>query len=832
MKRPRQKIAFMLLALLGTAGVLLGQTPNPDEPAPVHGMVEGGSQTIWGNVYGRPDLPFTPNLETSKFNEYGDLRDGFFIRRFRVNIDNLAGSKYYVDMQSDRAIYLDQSYLATFGAWNRFKIQFRFDEIPHTYSNTARTVYTQTARGVLTIPLLTRNTLQGLSASTTLPSTIQTQLVPSMSFLTLKTERRAGTALFAYNIGENWDLLASFEREHESGTRPQGVIFNSSPSAAISGGYGAEVPEPIDYFTNTSHVMVERATERWGVQLGYLGSIFQNNTGSLTLDNPFRTTDCVAPTGCTAANQGPATGRVDLYPDNRADYVTFAGSFGLDKSLRLLASVNAGWLRQDDRFLPYTTNSLLEAQTAALPAASLNGEKQTIAMNYKLIQSLGKKFEIKAAYREFDYDNNTPVLSLTPVQGDIAAPNLANPTENTPFGYNKKDIEVTGNWYFAKKSSLKAGYEGEIMDRTDRDVDHSTENGFVTAVDAALRKNLSIRASYRYSTRNPEAYADDEAAAVAGGITNDQIFSRRFDEAARTRNRGDVDIEYDPTDRLSFSGFGSTTQDNYNHRGGVNSPTALNFVAGTKPYYSYGVQKDFAYDAGFDGEFVLTNSVSLYAQYSYERYYKAMTSRYRVPGSAATALPLNCSNTAFGCDSANNDWGSNALDHVHIYSAGFDVHLGKKAYFNAYYSLSAAKGNVNSFPFGDPTITTGPDKFLLTGTNAAVPYPETTSRTHELVAVFKYKLTKNLTPKIEYRYQQFDSSDYQTSAMTPYMGCVSGLPPSAPVPGCTSPLIGTPSPYYPFFVVGDPSAARYLFLGADEPSYRAHYIAASLEYTF
>ncbi len=392
---------------------------------------------------------------------------------------------------------------------------------------------------------------------------------------------------------------------------------------------------------------------------------------------------------------------------------------------------------------------------------------------------------------------------------------------------------MTGNWYFAKKSSLKVGYEGEIMDRSERDVEHSTENGLVAAVDAAVRKDLSVRVSYRHSDRNPEHYVDEEAIAVSGGITNDQIFSRRFDEAARTRDRGDVEIMYDPTDRLSFSGFGGTLQDNYNQRGGVNSAAPLNFVAGTtNPYYLYGVLKDLSYNAGFDGDFTLTNSVTMFAEYSWERYYKAMASRYRVPGSAAVATPLNCSNTAFGCDSANNDWGSTAADHVHIFTVGWDVHMGKKADFNTYYSLSAAKGNVNSRPFGDPTITTGPDKFLLTGTNAAVNYPETVSRNHEVAAIFKYKLTKNLTPKIEYRYQQFDSRDYQTTAMTPYMGCVSGLPPSAPVPGCASPLIGTPSPYYPFFVVGDNSAARYLFLGADQPSYRAHYLAATLEYRF
>jgi hypothetical protein len=66
--------------------------------------------------------------------------------------------------------------------------------------------------------------------------------------------------------------------------------------------------------------------------------------------------------------------------------------------------------------------------------------------------------------------------------------------------------------------------------------------------------------------------------ATSGGITNDSIFSRRFDEAARTRN---VEVDYDLNDRLSVSGFAGPLQDNYNHAGGVNNPTPLNFIAGT-----------------------------------------------------------------------------------------------------------------------------------------------------------------------------------------------------------------------------------------------------------
>jgi hypothetical protein len=164
----------------------------------------------------------------------------------------------------------------------------------------------------------------------------------------------------------------------------------------------------------------------------------------------------------------------------------------------------------------------------------------------------------------------------------------------------------------------------------------------------------------------------------------------------------------------------------------------------------------------------------------------------------------------------------------------------------------------------NPTpLTNDPDRFVMTTTSAATDYPapclvtgrpctdipNTVSRSHDIGAIFKFKLTKNVMPKLEYRYQQFDSRDYQTTAMTPFMGCVAttgvpanpGPPPSPSIaatvaPGC--PVVGPttassiPSPFYPFALVGDTGAARYYFLGVDQPSYRGHYFAATIEYHF
>ena len=244
------KSLFLLLTLLLTP-VAFSQEKTPEAPKKPDqgGFIEFGARGIWGDVYGRPDLSFKPSLRTSKYEEYRDIRDGFFIPRVRLNWDNVA-SKYYVDFQSDKAIYRDQSYLATLGQWNRFKLQFRFDEIPHTYSNTTRTLYTESARGVFTMPLITRTALQSIASSTSLPSTIQTQVVPGMSFFTPAILRRSGDILLAYDVNENLDLMASYRREHDTGFRPIGMIFNSSPSASLSGGYGVELPEPINYFTD------------------------------------------------------------------------------------------------------------------------------------------------------------------------------------------------------------------------------------------------------------------------------------------------------------------------------------------------------------------------------------------------------------------------------------------------------------------------------------------------------------------------------------------------------------------------------------------------------
>jgi putative beta-barrel porin MtrB/PioB len=896
----------------------------PKDEGPQHGMVEFGVRQVWGDVYGRPDLPFTPSVLTSKFNEYGDRRNGFLVRRLQLGYDNILGTKNYVALQSQSTLYKNQTYLATLGQYGRYKIQFRYDEIPHIYTNTARTLYVQTSPGVYTIVPTIKQALQDRSSTVcaappctatklniSLPGYIANQVVPGESFITPQIQRRAASGLVTWNMRARWDTSVYFWREHETGTRPIGQIFNSSPSASASGmpsglfgqqspGTGAEVPEPIDYFNNLIKVMTEYGRRDWGVQFGYTGSFFQNQINSMTFDNPFATADVSVltfapgqsgcPAGVARCSVGavPGRGQVDLYPDNQAHYLNAAAAFDVGKHVRVMGTVNPGWLRQNDPFLPYTTNSQIffpdsggaltipATSLTLLPASSLHGDKQTLAMNYKAVYTPVHNVEVNLSYRQYDYNNNTPILTLIPILGDTIGANstatgqLVPGTASSGSGttednqqratsFNKKNLELTGDWFFTKKSSLKGGYEAEWFDRSHRDVAHTFEHSLFGALDLVPHKDLLIRLSGRHQDRTPDLYEDEASdgiecdpaallvARTAGDFAEVQPCARRFDESARLLDRADALVEYN-RDKFTVSAGFQTIQQNFNRPGvGSNSATALNFLTGaaatTHPYFLYGALNDLAYTYTFDGTYAFTPDVSLFAEYAHERYHKRMVSRNRTPFNLAVA-PF-CS--AGGCDTANNDWESVYSDIFNTYTAGVDLFFAKKYYFTAYYSLAGGRGDITSRTLGDPTrLANGdPDKFVLLGGSAAVSYPEAVTRLHEVTAVFKYKLTDKFMPKVEYRYQQFDNRDFQTSAMTPYMGCISPIPNGPPVTntvtGCPALLLNsstainptfTPSPFYPGFVVGDTAAARYLFLGADQPSYRVHVLTVSLEYHF
>ncbi|MBI1954883.1 MAG: MtrB/PioB family outer membrane beta-barrel protein, partial [Acidobacteria bacterium] len=229
-------------------------------------------------------------------------------------------------------------------------------------------------------------------------------------------------------------------------------------------------------------------------------------------------------------------------------------------------------------------------------------------------------------------------------------------------------------------------------------------------------------------------------------------------------------LQITPADQFSFGASDGTTQDDYEET-------------------HNGVQKDINFNYTFEFTYTPDPALSLFAEYTREKYNYRQRSRQRVPRTATA--PVN--------DSTNNDWESNRRDLVDTWAAGVDGSLSDKVIYSAFWSLSAAKNKISTRALGTPGAP-GTPTFLPT---TAQDYPDTSNRWHQLVASVRFPVKGGLTPKFEYRYEKYDRIDFQLVNVSQY----ATLDPSS-------------------------ATAIYLGVGADIPGYRAHIVSASLEYRF
>jgi hypothetical protein len=872
-----------LLALLLVPAAVLAQ-----EQAPERGVVEFGFRGVTGTVYGRTnpgDVPFSngfrPDVLNSGLNTYYDYRNAFYIPKFNYQSDSFLGSESYLKIQTASnglafqnggSLNRDMGVLVTLGQYGHYKVQFRFDETPHIFDGTTRTLFRSGGAGVWNVnPALQTalfTTLCGaVNASTractvtptvsaisnAISNAVAGTLLPGVSgaeYFTQQESRKKGTGLFSWNLNPDVNVSALFSREHQLGTRPIGFVMGNG-----STGYAAEAPESIDYYTNDVRVTTEIGQKHWDALFGYQGSFFQNNTPSMVVMNPFSNVYNQV-TATMSSTVGPATGRMDLYPDNNYQQFVGQGAVELGKHIHLMANITPGWMSQTANFQPLTTNTFLTLTSPAgypsfLPAPNLNGKVSTLAMNYTAVFKASKNLVFTAKYQHYAYDNNTPDLLVRPTVADtsflisssfhgstagcydpVVGPGSVNvinaaytyycPGEQSSF--TRKTFDMGGTWFFTKKDSVKFGYQREWMDRTNREVNESIEGSFYGALDMHLQKHLLLRVSARHQNRMPQggvnAYEADPS----------NFYARMPDQSTRVRNRGDVSLQWDATQKLSLSAYWGTLQDNYNQRNSVNSLTPLGdatysavLVAGTTPtpiygpYYAYGLLNNIGRNYGFDVNYALTPKVVLFAEYGREKN-TGVIIQGRGLNTPATCIPTGAGFIyPSSCDPIN-DLLTASKDVVNSYYGGTDITASKKLNLSLYYSLSLAQSFVNSDgvncqigkglnPYCDTHFT---NWSLDTAATPAVMfgYPQNVNRVHEVGAIARFKLTQNLVPKFQYIFRQFANNDWQTGVINPYS----------------------------FNIANDPTAAtavqKQLFLGADLPSYRAHVFTATLEYHF
>jgi len=273
---------------------------------------------------------------------------------------------------------------------------------------------------------------------TTTPTVIRVATPGTGQDIDLKL-RRQGTTL----IGEKWlspSLLFefNFKNEDKDGARLSGkgydcasYVCTGSPNTAVKNAILMQA-EPVNTNTKQLDMKIVYSSEAFNGHIGYYGSIFQNENGSvnMTLADNF----LYGGNGTTlnplygAAAGGTSLKNVlqlpfALAPDNQAHQVFAAGTYAFTKTTKATFKYAYTHATQDDSFAG------MGLPSAPAGVGSLGGELNTNLIQIGLTSKPLQKLTINANIRYEDKDDKTP-----------------------KYLYN---IENTARWYNADISSKK-----------------------------------------------------------------------------------------------------------------------------------------------------------------------------------------------------------------------------------------------------------------------------------------------------------------------------------------------------------------------------------------
>ncbi|MBI2834027.1 MAG: MtrB/PioB family decaheme-associated outer membrane protein [Acidobacteria bacterium] len=668
--------------------------PNP------FGNVEVGVRSISGDT------------ASSKFGEYRHIPKGLFLGRLAVLVEN-ADKTAFLELRSREVRERDQNFFVAAGFARTLRVEVEWDQIPHTFSTTGRTILDTSVAGTHTVSPVLRAALAAnpASAAALVPATATAQ--------ELEIRQDTGRAAVRLTPTESWDVRVQYANEKQAGTRPISTNFGFN---------SIEQAEPIDYRTHQFTSNVEYARGPSVLQVGYNLSLFRNQVSALSWDNPFILADRVG---------GPASGRLDLYPNNDAHNVSVTGATKLPWSGRVAATVNTGWMLQNDPFLPFTINAAVAPLAPALPARSLDGRIRTLLGNFAANVQPAKRVSLSARYRFYDLANHTPALIFPAyVSYDTSVGTVAR--RNVPYAYTRQNAGVDASFQLARGVSAKALFEREVWTREHREARHNADNTYGAAIDVAPNGWLMLHTSYRRSTRRAAEY-DAEATAHFGFPFGEPGLGqldalRKFDQADRNRDRLDGVIQIAPLESLSFDVAYGIANDDF-----VNS--------------SYGLLFNNSNTASFNVTFAPVPQVALYAELGRELYSYAFQSRYRVPAGATPAV-----------DFTRDDWRRSKRDRKVTRGGGFDAILAERVNLNVAYSRARATGLVNTVALDPAAIAT-----VLAG---AVRYPDTMNQLQALTSSVRYRLREDLAAKLEYLFEKYDETDFANDVMQPVMTAV------------------------------------------------------------
>jgi len=404
----------------------------------------------------------------ANFNEYSDTEDGIYgAIGLRYEKDS-----YFMRFNASDIGYDTQKYTLDGGMWGKFKYDLFYNEIPHNITFGAKTFYSGAGDSSLNIKGDPDN-------------------VSTWHSFDYETERKR------FGGGVKLDLLNPFfvdisaQTEKKEGIKPAGV---NSGFARFT-----ELPEPIDYRTDTFHIEGGYSKKPFFVSLSYDYSKFNNDDQALDFFNFINGVE----------------DSLTLPPDNKYYKFGFKGAVFLPYNSKF--SLNAGTARAKSQA---DSNNILDIN-------HFSGKVDTTNVDMVLTSNPASFLDGKLFYRYYDRDNESDDVD-----------------ENLSW----IDRSLGGQFVFKLPASfrLTTGYTNRRTTYEDRfDAKKRTDDVYSADLSWSGLDFATFRVGYEYLHRSldrddTEAKADD-----------DTIW--RFDVAPGHRNIFKASVDLFPVDNLSLT---------------------------------------------------------------------------------------------------------------------------------------------------------------------------------------------------------------------------------------------------------------------------------------
>jgi MtrB/PioB family decaheme-associated outer membrane protein len=757
------------------------------------GYIEAGWRGFLNNPQ-RDGIKYAGQDSLAKYYEYSTVKPGAF-----MDGRYAAGSKdglYKVDLWAKNVGYTDQSYSLDLAKVGEHELSVGFDQTPHVYSSSAQTIYSGVGTNSLTLPAGLANRLAtdcNNANPCANPNAVRQDINTSLYRTDIGIRRDTASVDYRYTPNTDWDFRANYSNMHRTGTQVEGVVFSPGTS-----GVASQVPKPVDDTTQNFGVSGEYAgTSPWGkkfnFKVAYNGSVYQDRYDSYSVENPF----CLnGQTAC--ARTGQLSGRaalMSLWPDNQANGVTATLGADLLGKSRYMGTVSYTMMRQNQNFIPFTSNPNLGAapggqpwnSTAALPFASLDGAINTLLVNNVLTTQITPDLKSKLSYRYYDYDNNTPERRLadfivTDANGANATNPLYAPVSSLSPAYTKQNGGAELTWRASPKLTVGTAYGYERYNWMRADVDVTNEHSGKAFADWTIVNGVLLRASWLYAQRKYETY--DYVGNVAswqwpdvagtynpqiGGTTRYASAYRQFLLDNRERNKGKFEVMIDLAPGVTLTPSFIIQNDNYQ----IDNRT------------QEGVTYDHSWSAGAELSWLMNHDTTFLFSVMREHHDKFITQ--------GPVFPVNATQTAW----------TQITDDVDTLMVG------------ANYAVIPNKLDVKL----SYTVSTAVDHQPINLVGGAAPsnasggqFPDVTTLFQRFEALAKYKFDDSIAhqfgwkgdvyAKLRYAWERNSVANWQNDIMQNYMTGVNG------------------------------SYGYMTWLAYDNPNYNTHLLGASISWTW